>query len=65
MPLATSQLKSNLQKIFDTAASEAWTTAKVADEMSKAMETFVKSGSVKNVKVNIQTGAQSGAGTIE
>jgi hypothetical protein len=65
MPLATGQLKTNLQKIFDTAASEAWTTAKVADEMSKAFETFVKSGAVKNVKVNIQTGAQSNTGSIE
>ncbi|MBS1856641.1 MAG: hypothetical protein JST11_14830 [Acidobacteria bacterium] len=65
MPLATSQLKSSLQNIFDTAAKEQWTTAKVADQMSKAMETFVKSASVKNVKVNIQTGAQSADGTIE
>jgi hypothetical protein len=65
MPLATSQLKSSLQRIFDTAAKEQWTTAKVADEMSKAMETFVKSGAVTGVKVNIQTGAQSANGTIE
>ncbi len=65
MPLAISQLKDNLKKIFDTAATESWTTDKVADEMSKAMGIFVKSGAVKNVKINIQTGLQSADGTIE
>ena len=65
MALATPQLKSDLQKIFDTSAKEAWDTGKVADEMSKAMESFVKSGAVKNIKLNIQTGAQAADGSIE
>jgi hypothetical protein len=64
MPLATSQLKSSLQNIFDTAAKEQWPTSKVADQMSKAIETFVKSGAVKSVKVDIKTGAQTVDGTI-
>ena len=65
MPLATSDLKTALQTVFDTAAKEQWTTSKVADQMSKAIEAFVKSGSVTKVKVNIQTGVQSANGTIE
>ena len=49
MPLAISQLKDNLKKIFDTAATESWTTEKVADEMLDTMKQQDKAGSLNPI----------------
>jgi hypothetical protein len=73
MPLATTALATTLKQVFRDAKDEQWSSDQVADALAAAFESFVKTGDVVGVTVDVRdsgnnplgTGTQTGAGTIE
>ena len=65
MALNKTQLKNALIAAMRDAKSKGWTEAQVADAWAKAIDEYVKGAEVKNVEVNIETGKQIGAESLE
>jgi hypothetical protein len=65
MALNKTTLKNDLKTVFDSAKAEAWTTGQVAQAMSDAIDAYVRAADVKQVKVDLDSGNQTGAGKLQ
>lgn len=52
MALNRNQLKDALVAVFEGSKANGWGTAKVADEMAKAIDAYVREGEVAGVRIN-------------
>jgi hypothetical protein len=65
MALNKNQLKNAIVAAMRQAKDEGWTEVQVADAWAKAIDDYVRAAVVKNVKVDITNGQQTGAVPLE
>jgi hypothetical protein len=54
MALDRSQLKTAIAAVFNGSKAQGWDTDKVADELAKAIDDYVRQGEVEDVRVDAQ-----------
>ncbi len=73
MPLDKSGLSTALKNVFQSAKDNSWSSDQVADALANAIDTYVRTGDVAQVTVQVKnannqvigTGQQTGVGKIQ